>query len=344
MNKAISSHVPCLVVVVALSALIMCDVGPSANAVEVAAPFHRRLDASAQGSIAEVFLTAGKASRFELIQGHQGLEAIGQPFTDSDVIAQIDPKQAGNLLDGALNVIDQATQAVDRKGQQMLALSIEEERKWGKELHRQLLEEHQVAKQLAVSRRIAQLAALLLKRKQRDIDYTFTVLKSKEVDAFAMPGGYIYVSQALVEFVADDDELQFVLGHEIGHVDLQHCSQKLTYAARASEATAPVAGRMVGCLHNLLTRPYSQEQEFEADAYGLKAIWAVGKTTIPAVTFLRRFGQHLESEKGGSSVTDKESPFAWVAQRMENHFHTHPPIAERIAHLEALKRPPAAPK
>ena len=64
-------------------------------------------------------------------------------------------------------------------------------------------------------------------------------------------GGYIYVHKGLLDLTATDAELQFVLAHEIAHVDLNHCTRQLTYEARIGELTEGIGSDLVqaGVLH-----------------------------------------------------------------------------------------------
>ena len=234
-----------------------------------------------------------------------------------------------------------ATRTGDAIGQKLFGLSIEEEKAWGAKLHKQILEEHKVVRSANITKRIAKITSpLLSQRQRREIEYKFTVIQSEDddINAFSILGGFIYIHQALIDYVESDHELQFVLGHEIGHVDLGHCTQALTYQVRVSSVGTPIAGNIAGTLHSLLARPYTKDQEFEADAYGFRASIAAGQTREQALAFPRRFNQWIkehypeeaESEKPDGSVAGS------LAQHVKSHFETHPPMAERIRRLEAL--------
>jgi Zn-dependent protease with chaperone function len=239
------------------------------------------------------------------------------------------------LADRAFDIAGKLTESADNEGQQYLALSPEEERQWGTRLHEQLLEQQEVSHDAAMQRRVERLAKPLVAQVHRDVRYTFTILQSDDINAFSMAGGYVYVNRGLMEFATDDAELQFVLGHEIGHVDMSHCSRQLTYVARASQIATPAAGAIAGVLHDLLSRSYTKDQEFEADAYGLRAIQRAGLTSDPAISFLRRLGKNMEEQKGSAS-SSANSPVGKMVERIGNHFRTHPPVEERIRRLEDL--------
>src|SRR6201999_4083362 len=61
---------------------------------------------------------------------------------------------------------------------------------------------------------------------RKDVSYTFTVLNSEEINAFALPGGYVYVTRGLVSLANNEAELAGVLGHEIGHVNARHTAER----------------------------------------------------------------------------------------------------------------------
>lgn len=240
----------------------------------------------------------------------------------------------GDLLGRALDASNSLTKSGDAVGQQLLGLSLEEERQWGRQLHQQVLQEHRTVTSATLKSRLAKLATPILASKRRDLKYTITVLDDDEVNAFSLAGGYIYLHKGIVKAAADDNELQFVLGHEIGHIDLGHCARQLTYAARASQVGGP-AGNIVGILHNLLTRRYSQDMEFEADDYGYRACRAAGQSRDDALSFISHFDGYVNRGSSGPQAADAADQN--IVQRLESHFHTHPPTKERLRRLEAIR-------
>ncbi|HEX3655734.1 MAG TPA: M48 family metalloprotease [Pirellulales bacterium] len=265
----------------------------------------------------------------------------GQTGDDSKEAPRAAAGNPANIIDGLFDVVRGATKAGDQVGQQMFKLSPAEERQWGQAFHDQILSENKIIRKPALTKRIERIAAPLLSARRRHaIDYTFTVIDSKidSINAFSTVGGFIYLHSALIDFAQNDQELQFVIGHEIGHVDLGHCAQQLTYTARASELGTPVAGHVVGVLHQIITMPYSKDDEFAADAYGFKAVIAAGQTREQALSFPRRFGKWL-IEHGLEEPTDEpaEKTVASVlATRAQDHFQSHPPMDQRIRRLEAI--------
>jgi Zn-dependent protease with chaperone function len=260
---------------------------------------------------------------------------------DSTPAAEAEVEQRKDTIGTIFDMAHGTIKRGDEIGQRIFGLSPSEERDWGEKLHNQLLDEVKVVRDRALAKRIEKITKPLLSaRKRRDLDFTFTVIKSEDddINAFSIVGGYIYIHSALVKFVESDSELQFVLGHEIGHVDLGHCTQQLTYVARATELASPIAGNVVGVLQSLVTRPYTKNQEFDADAYAYKAVVSAGQSRQQPVKFLRHFAQYLK-DKGHDDASEEikdDSVVGAVASRIKDHFHTHPPIEQRISRLEAM--------
>ena len=111
-----------------------------------------------------------------------------------------------------------------------------------------------------------------------NVKYTFTVLDSPVVNAFAVPGGYIYVTRGLMALANNEAELAGVLSHEIGHIAAKHTNERYCRAlvaqlgifglgaATGSSAVAEAAN--LGAA--LYLQSYSRDQEFEADLLGVR--------------------------------------------------------------------------
>src|SRR5438034_11425618 len=109
---------------------------------------------------------------------------------------------------------------------------------------------------------------------RRDVTYTFAVVDMAEPNAFALPGGEIFVSRGLLVLATSEDELTGVLGHEIGHVAARHAARRVTRPAPLALVTAlrpritalvtPAGGRPLGVVLHLpnsaLLAPYSRDQ------------------------------------------------------------------------------------
>ena len=108
-----------------------------------------------------------------------------------------------------------------------------------------------------------------------DLIYRFTVLDSPDVNAFALPGGYIFINRGLMVYLSSEEELAAVLGHEIGHVTARHSVRQISQAqvlSIISYAVAREAGSAAGDLTNIasgaLVAGYGRDMELQADSLG----------------------------------------------------------------------------
>ena len=119
------------------------------------------------------------------------------------------------------------------------------------------------------------------------LDYQFLVVDSPEVNAFALPGGYIYITRGIMSYLNSEAELAGVLGHEIGHVTARHSVQQLSAHTAANVGVSilqifvPQAGGMIGSnvinvLGGALLSGYGRDHELEADRLGAEYLARTG--------------------------------------------------------------------
>ena len=120
--------------------------------------------------------------------------------------------------------------------------------------------------------------------------YRFTVLNSAVENAFATPGGYIYITRQLMGLMDNESELAFALGHEVGHVAANHAQARESYARRNSVlgvlgaifgsilggGIGNVVAEMAATRAELATLSFSREQEYQADTLGLRYLLGAG--------------------------------------------------------------------
>lgn len=150
----------------------------------------------------------------------------------------------------------------------------------------------------SVGRRIAVQSGL----SNAQSDFTVTLLNSPVNNAFAIPGGYVYVTRQLTALMNDEAELAGVLGHEVGHVAAQHSKRRQSAATRNSilgvlgqVLVGAVAGnsglggllqRGIGTGAQLLTLKFSRSQEYEADDLGIRYLAKGGYDPTAVSTML----------------------------------------------------------
>jgi predicted Zn-dependent protease len=157
--------------------------------------------------------------------------------------------------------------------------------------------------------------------------FRFRVVQMPEVNAFALPGGFVFVTQSLVEFCErNPHELAFILGHEMGHVTHRHAIHRLMANAAfrtAIAGLAPARGlapqALTGLASTLLRQSYSQDQELEADSGGVQFARAAGFDPRAALGLLDRLG-----------ALSGDLP-AWAG-----YLFSHPSASLRIQNLQRL--------
>jgi len=117
-----------------------------------------------------------------------------------------------------------------------------------------------------------------------DAEFTFTVIDSPDINAFATPGGYVYINRGLMSYLDSEAELAGVLSHEIGHVTARHSARQQT-ASIANQVAAVTAYILTGSgdvadaatmYGTELVRGYGREHELEADGLGAEYMYKSG--------------------------------------------------------------------
>ena len=174
--------------------------------------------------------------------------------------------------------------------------------------------------------------------RRKKLSYKFKVVQSKEVNAFMLPGGRGYVFSGLMERLRDDDQLAFVIAHELAHSELKHSSDALRVAMAGKKIGALLgeggeqAGEWVGLLANrLLELTYDQDREYEADRLGLCFATLAGFEASGGEGSFER----MSSSQGGKG---RPAPPSDAKQRiLYNIVSTHPPMDERKRYQRLLR-------
>jgi predicted Zn-dependent protease len=162
--------------------------------------------------------------------------------------------------------------------------------------------------------------------KNRKRRFAFRVLPHPHVNAFVLPGGFVYITQPLLALCgADADCLAAALGHEMAHVICSHAKDRILGNSLFSLLTraipgSPALGQSMRRLANqFLEAAYSQDQELEADSLGTRLVSAAGFDPAGAIRLL---GLLKELAESGSDEC--------------SYFVSHPPFAERLEKLRQL--------
>jgi predicted Zn-dependent protease len=191
----------------------------------------------------------------------------------------------------------------------------------------------------ALKRYVDGIGQLLSKTSERpDLKFTFTVLNSDIVNAFATPGGYVYITRGLMALADNEAQLAGVLAHEIGHITALHHARRHGQSILANIGLAAVGilgGREIAQVGQLgattLLQSFSRENEYEADELGVRYLSRVGFDPTAMAGFLGklRADSRLSALRRGESP-DKVDQFNYLA--------THPAPAARVQRATALAR------
>lgn len=210
--------------------------------------------------------------------------------------------------------------------QETLFISTEREIAMGESVARRVEEEFTPVRDPELLQQLDRVAGQLVPVADRkDLSYRFTVVEMEDdqPNAFALPGGPVYVTKSLFDLVKSDDELASVLAHEIGHIVAKHAVKRLqgavglqllqVLAVGAGAADARTRQGMDLAFASLLLE-YSQADELEADRLSVKYLKAAGYNPQSAITFMERLRDYTFQQ-----------PI-----RRHSYFRTHPFFADRI--------------
>lgn len=164
-----------------------------------------------------------------------------------------------------------------------------------------------------------------------ELEYKLSVVKDDTVNAFALPGGYVFIQTGLLSFARTDGEVAGVLAHEIAHIDRRHGMQAIGRAVGLSlllqliinnkdQNTQEQIRKIGGIAINLAQLGYSRENEYEADQFAVTFMTQAGFSKQDLANFFRRL-----DEKSGGSGPD-----------FLQFLSTHPPTGERIKRIESM--------
>ena len=210
----------------------------------------------------------------------------------------------------------------------------ESDRAAGAEAHPQLLAEFGGAYQGDEAKYLASVGKPIAAAAGLEGQCRFTLVNSDVVNAFAVPGCYIYVTRGLMSVVNSEAELGAVLAHEVGHIAGRHAQRQqrrslwrgLGIAAVGLLTGSEGLTRIAGVAAGLFTLRYSRNQEFEADDLGLEYLTAAGHDPHAAADMLATLGRNEEFLSKTRGKDEARSIPAWA--------RTHPLSADRAARAE----------
>jgi predicted Zn-dependent protease len=216
-------------------------------------------------------------------------------------------------------------------GQRQLSLmSEDEELRVGVQQDADVRREMGVYDDRALQQYVSDIGLRLASQSERpNLPWHFTIVDVPAVNAFALPGGYIYVTRGIMPFLADEAELACVLGHEIGHVTARHAAQQYSKSMSAGlgvllgsifvPEARPFGGLAQTGLGALILK-YGRDDELQADELGVRYAARGGWDASAMSRMLTTLGR-IDDESDNKGVPN------WLS--------THPSPENRIGHVEA---------
>ncbi len=197
----------------------------------------------------------------------------------------------------------------------------------GQKTAEKIKQEKPISKDPALVGQVRGVGKRISEKSGTDYSWEFNVIDKDTVNAFALPGGNIFVYRGLLEMVDNNAQLATVIAHEIAHVKARHGAERMSMqmgtnllgqlAQAALDMENPKVARTFQQAYGITSKvgvilPYSRTQEYEADKIGLILMAKAGYKPEAAIAF---WGKMMEKNKG-------KQPPSWLS--------THPPSSRRL--------------
>ena len=164
--------------------------------------------------------------------------------------------------------------------------------------------------------------------KEKRIPFTIRITAERALNAFALPGGHVFLSEALLKVCQGQrDEIAFVLGHEMGHIVLRHTLERIvrdsvfSLLLRQSSGKNAASAWLERVGRQALLQAYSRDSELEADRFAVSLIRTCGGDVLAGQNLLQKLAQQAGIQGEGI---------------LGEFFATHPPLAERLGLLRSM--------
>lgn len=187
----------------------------------------------------------------------------------------------------------------------------------------------------AIQQYVGRVGGQVAAHAHRKLPYSFHYIPDPYfVNAFALPGGPVFIGGGLIALMDSEDELASVLGHEVEHIDHYHCAERVQIEARTRKLG--LGGLVVQIPIEVFAAGYTKEQELEADSEGTRLAVSAGYSPLGSIRMFEAFDRayhEVAQQKAGSP----QGELANVAlQTIEGYFRSHPPSAERAARIRSV--------
>lgn len=209
----------------------------------------------------------------------------------------------------------------------MMSVSEKDEKELGEEAAKEIIAQYGLVDSKAEEDRLIHVGMALVQASGRpELEYHFYIINTDMVNAFALPGGYIFTTRGMMDFVDDDDELAAVIGHEVVHVAKKHGVVQYKQSMRSmminlflliltQNPNAVIANEMY---QQGKSEIFGRHAEVEADTVGLEYIIKAGYNPSAMIGLMEKLGR----------IEQHQAPI------FEGYFEVHPPSAERIENIK----------
>lgn len=216
------------------------------------------------------------------------------------------------------------------------SFTLDDEKKLGKEFYEKLLKDNMIFENEKANAYLKRLGELILSYSDKlPFSYRFSIINSNGINAFATPGGYVYVNLGLINLVENEGELAGVLAHEIAHINGRHIAEMVDRSKKVNISTlaAIIAGAFLGgggeltaavtgfsmATATALSLQYSREHEEAADRGGFSYLTAAGYNGRFMLDFLKIMRK-----------------YEYYSNTVPSYFFTHPGTDDRIGYIDSL--------
>jgi predicted Zn-dependent protease len=183
---------------------------------------------------------------------------------------------------------------------------------------------------------IRRVGGRLLPYARRRLAWRFHLIPDHDlVNAFALPGGHVFVGEGLLDLMLHEDELANVLAHEIEHADLGHCVERYEVEAKARKLHLGALGELAQLPLSLWQTGYQKDEESEADRQGLYLAVSGGYSPYGAITLMEKMGV-LQHEHHATARTPGQELSRLALESLAGYFRTHPQSSERLVLFRSI--------
>ncbi|HKF20880.1 MAG TPA: M48 family metallopeptidase [Candidatus Angelobacter sp.] len=234
-----------------------------------------------------------------------------------------------------VNALAQTEREISRVPAGMVRLSDSEEISAGEAMAQNYVAQRGTlsAADVAIENYVGEVGGVVAGHARRKLIYKFHYIPNANfVNAFALPGGHVFLGKGMLQLMDSEDELASVLGHEVEHVENYHCNERIALEARLRHL--PLGG-LVTLPIQLFQVGYSKEQEMEADRDGTTLAVMAGYSPQGAIRMFQAFAKLQHTYVTKAQSPDQELSRVAI-QGIVGYFRSHPLPEEREAQIRRI--------